>query len=151
MEDLLCPGCAHPMEEMSREPTLSGCTSCGSLWVDAAMLEAVKADTVAKEARLFIAQIETKASQQNGAERLGGYRDGPHQRTCPTCAEILKAKSPFGTKLEIDVCEAHGVFLDRREFQAYETAIVVHGALLEERQRGAKGLGVFAEIAKKNS
>jgi Zn-finger nucleic acid-binding protein len=103
-----CPRCNIAMEkvEIARTP-LEECLRCGGLWVDVSNFERICSDTEAREAATGLrlpppVPIDTRA----------------HYLKCPTCTNLMNRMNYASRSgIIINVCGAHGVWLDRDEIR----------------------------------
>ncbi|WP_394843172.1 zf-TFIIB domain-containing protein [Pendulispora brunnea] len=109
-ENLKCPHCSgQPLYEGTRgTSTLHGCGICGGVWVgnDLAkrMFERLDADAIA------LADLASRNSVPHPIRN--------REPRCPLCKKTLRRITVDQTLIEIDLCDEHGTWFDRYEFQA---------------------------------
>lgn len=144
---LECPRCAESLQTLRLgSTTVRECAACGGLWVDPASLQAL-CDT--REANAGIAsELASRVPTQAATPDTVRYIP------CPRCAKLMNRVNFAKTSgVVMDVCKAHGVWLDRGELQRVVGFVELGGLaaarerdrqlLIEERKRlnAAKGTG----------
>ena len=118
-----CPGCAGAFASVTLGGiTVLECAGCDGVWVAADAFERLCADAEAQAAVLH--RAANHAPRGTKAERKVRYRP------CPECGKMMNRVN-FGrmSGAVVDVCRAHGTFLDAGELQ--QIATFVHGGGLE--------------------
>ena len=119
-----CPGCGTPLRTVTVGDTpLLECPQCDGLWVDAELFERVCADREAQTAVLH------RFTRPNAVpERAIRYRP------CARCGKIMN-RINFGrlSGTVVDVCRAHGTFLDPGELHQI-VSFIQEGGLDRARQ-----------------
>ena len=126
-EQLKCPGCGAALAFVAIGAVpLVECGACDGVWVAAEAFEQLCADREAQAAVLHRAAARTAGAVK--AERKLRYRP------CPRCGKMMN-RINFGriSGAVVDVCRAHGTFLDAGELQ--QIAAFIHEGGLE-RARG---------------
>ena len=132
-----CPRCQAPLRERAcGERTLTECSGCGGLWLAASVLEDLCG--AAERAAIASAAPSTPPPAAPLAARAGkpsATEDKVMYRPCPGCGELM-ARRNFGgsSRVVIDVCRLHGVWLDPQELERV-LAWVRAGGPERERQR----------------
>ena len=147
--DGACPDCRTPF--VARQAGVVGfseCARCGGLFVTKDEFDAIAADAATRE----------RARALDEAPAATPAPPGFHYRPCPVCRKLMN-RSNFGggSGVIVDVCGAHGVFLDRGELTRIVDFIEKGGwervkkreiqrmeedaAALESRRRAAESLG----------
>jgi Zn-finger nucleic acid-binding protein len=106
-----CPACGRGSLEpaqLGALGTLECCRSCGGLWANAAalgeLLEAAAGGVLGFEPR----EVDLLWEGEQTPAR-------PSYLRCPQCAEMMVRRAHTGAKVVLDVCTAHGLWLDRGE------------------------------------
>lgn len=114
-----CPACGGALRERDvGAHRMTECGGCGGLWLAAALLEE-------------LAGAAERAGIAGGAQRDGGAvlrdaGDAPREpaaprvvyRPCPACRELMQRRNHGGSSgVVVDVCRAHGVWLDAHELE----------------------------------
>jgi Zn-finger nucleic acid-binding protein len=101
-----CPACHIPLIVVEREGIeVDWCLECKGLWFDEGELEL----------------LGQKAGRKLESEDLGrrdGDEVGPGDRKCPRCRRRMQRLSlgtATGSDVEVDRCDAHGLWLDHGE------------------------------------
>ncbi len=138
-EGSACPGCGNVFLAVALGGiTLLECAACDGVWVAADAFERLCAD---REAQAAVLHRDAGQSQRPGkAERSVRYRP------CPQCGKMMNRVN-FGriSGAVVDVCRAHGTFLDSGELQQI-AAFIRDGGL--ERARGRQIEDLRLEQAK---
>jgi Zn-finger nucleic acid-binding protein len=139
---LRCPRCATGMPERPIGPGVAaGCTSCGGLWLDTAVVERMRA--VHDEA------LEAELARPFGAVFVAGATPNRHAAiSCPVCGGPTRRLEIVDTIHGVDVCDAHGTWFDRHELRAFieaETAARAGDVTPEDMQAAGVG-GFFARL-----
>ncbi len=103
-----CPRCQVPLRHIAFGTTCAEeCSRCRGLWMPAADFDRICSDTEAQTAASGYAQIPVQAMKE---EEL--------YPPCPTCADRM-ARQNFARRsgIMINVCRAHGVWLDGDELR----------------------------------
>jgi Zn-finger nucleic acid-binding protein len=105
------------------------CPACDGLWLDAAAFERICADRESQAAVLH-----RRAEPSPAVEHRVSYRP------CVTCGTMMNRVN-FGqiSGVIVDVCRAHGTFLDAGELQRIVT-FIQEGGLERTRQRQLENL-----------
>ena len=91
-----CPSCSKEMMALEfKDVEADYCPSCWGCWLDQGELELISG----RPALSF-------SSQTKG------------QRPCPHCRKKMQIKSLSKTRVEVDVCPGHGLWLDKGELQS---------------------------------
>ncbi len=144
-----CPDCRQAL--VARRAGVVGfseCARCGGLFLTREAFDAVAGDAATRE----------RARALDETPRAAPAEPGFHYRPCPVCRKLMN-RSNFGggSGVIVDVCRAHGAFLDRGELTRIVDFIEKGGwervrkreiqrmeedaAALESRRRAAEGLG----------
>ena len=126
-EGSACPGCGSVLASVALGPiALLECAACDGVWVPADAFERLCADREAQAAVLHRRAGQSQRAVK--AERKLRYRP------CPQCGKMMNRVN-FGriSGAVVDVCRAHGTFLDSGELQQI-AAFIGDGGL--ERARG---------------
>ncbi|WP_394834405.1 zf-TFIIB domain-containing protein [Pendulispora rubella] len=108
--NLECPHCTgRPLYEGTQgSSALHGCGICGGVWIgnDLArrMFERLDMDAIA------LADLAARKSVPHPVPK--------REPKCPVCHGSLRRITVDQTLIEIDLCDAHGTWFDRYEFQA---------------------------------
>jgi Zn-finger nucleic acid-binding protein len=96
-----CLNCGTPMElaETATGHALEICDGCGSAWMEVAT---------------FLADLRD-AQPALAVDELVEHNDGTPRRPCPRCG--VKMSIVWLEFLQLDQCDAHGVWFDRGELQ----------------------------------
>ena len=138
---LPCPRCAaFLVEKRARDTVLSGCRSCGGIWLDAA--------TVARLRSARDEEIDA-AARRIKPDFVGSQ--GPDRAApiaCPVCRQSLRRTSIPGTSHVVDVCDAHGTWFDRAEADELEVFVHAFEALRagEAIPEAGPPRGLFAKL-----
>jgi Zn-finger nucleic acid-binding protein len=131
---LMCPRCALALRDVrSDESVLHGCTSCGGVWLDRAVVERLS--------RARDPDLERAAGRI-----LGLMRPPPGLRDplicCPVCAAPLRRTEIANSVSQIDVCDAHGTWFDRNEVVTFaEASAEARAGEVSEDDLRAAGVG----------
>ncbi len=108
---LSCPRCHQPMQALRLGATSTReCAACGGLWLDPPSLQQL-AD--AREERAAV--VSTLAARIVVSTAHG---DDVRYIPCPSCARLMNRMNfAHSSGVILDVCKAHGVWLDRGELQ----------------------------------
>jgi Zn-finger nucleic acid-binding protein len=121
---LACPGCRQPLRQVTVGATsLLECPGCDGLWIDAARFEQVCADRAAQAAVLHRFPQERPSLERE-----------IHYRPCARCGKLMN-RINFGrlSGTIVDVCRAHGTFLDPGELHQI-VDFIQQGGLERARQ-----------------
>ena len=121
---IACPACREALRQVTVGATpLLECPRCDGLWVDAALFEQVCADRAAQAAVLHRFPQERPAVERE-----------IHYRPCARCGKLMN-RINFGriSGTVVDVCRAHGTFLDPGELHQI-VAFIQAGGLDRARQ-----------------
>ena len=104
-----CPRCGVALfEGRSNDVTLCACGSCGGVWLD---------NEVARRlVRACPPEAERLADLAADYATVLGVPAGPAD--CPVCRATMRRVMVPPTSVEVDACDAHGTWFDRRELQA---------------------------------
>jgi Zn-finger nucleic acid-binding protein len=93
-----------------------------------------------EEVREFLAQLEDETLRSSNDDLVP-----PGQRECPICKNEMAVDEEY--RVAIDVCEEHGIWLDRGELSSV-VARVKSGERIQRRKaiRAAKRDGKYAGI-----
>lgn len=129
-----CPGCGGALVVKSHEPVeIDECTACGGMWLDDGELELLAPRPTLERIHL-----------QTIARRLAEMRQPPAPvvyRRCPRCDQSMNRVN-FGrvSGVVIDLCTAHGVWLDAGELERIRAFMAAGGMELgAEQQRRDRG------------
>lgn len=128
-----CPGCGSPLASVALGGiTLLECAACDGVWISADDFERLCADRESQAAVLHRAGTETAKPART--ERKVKYRP------CPHCGKLMNRVN-FGriSGAVVDVCRAHGTFLDTGELQQI-AAFIRDGGLERSRDRQIEDL-----------
>lgn len=134
-EGSACPGCAGLFASVALGGiTLLECAACDGVWVSADDFERLCADRESQAAILHRAGTQTARPART--ERKVKYRP------CPQCRKLMNRVN-FGriSGAVVDVCRAHGTFLDSGELQQI-AAFIREGGLQRARDRQIEDLRV---------
>ena len=128
-----CPRCAVPLFcGIADEITLEGCGVCGGIWLDNEATQAI-----ANVAAPHAVELADRAAAHATVKNVATNEDLP----CPVChATMVRASA--GAGIVIDICNAHGTWLDAGELRA----VVVERMRLadEASRRSARQLEIAA-------
>jgi len=133
---LVCPGCKGAMSEVAAGALMiDHCVACGGVWYDRGELDqAIEAE---------------KQKKQELWEHLPGgdpQRDTKVvYRSCPICRQAMLRK--LKKRVVIDVCGAHGAFLDAGELEAIAQHKEVVQPEAKPKARVPRTAGYDAELA----
>lgn len=119
-----CPGCHTPLRTvMVGETALLECPACDGLWVDTELFERLCAD---REAQAAVLHRFTRAK--------AAPEPAVRYRPCARCGTIMNRMN-FGrlSGTVVDVCRAHGTFLDPGELHQI-VSFIQEGGLDRARQ-----------------
>lgn len=106
---MTCPACGGVLEKHEHGYVLSGCTACGGIFADTATAKMVH-DGMRKHLLAAAAgNIEADAARGEGPPEGAARR-------CPTCRGNMEVRAWHA--VNVDVCDAHGVWFDRGELVA---------------------------------
>jgi Zn-finger nucleic acid-binding protein len=111
---LQCPRCDVPLFEGTRGIfTLQGCGQCGGIWLDN------------DASRRIVQRYEPSAAHLADLAAKNASTIGVPDTSakCPVCSELLRRVSAPPTRIQLDVCTAHGTWFDRRELQMVMQAL----------------------------
>jgi len=127
-----CPdcGCLMPPREVGAVP-LAECPHCNGLWVPGDRFEALVARAV-EAAR----EAETSALLGRPPRRTGGTPTiQVRYRKCPVCEAFMQRRNYRKCSgVILDVCRAHGTWLDADELEAIAGFILSNGGVPPEPQ-----------------
>jgi Zn-finger nucleic acid-binding protein len=104
-----CPQCKDPLVEITHdEISALGCRGCGGTWIENETMT-----------RVIYALEPSSIEVGDDAAKMARMPFPPHAASppCPTCHTPMRTEILAGTDVEVDVCEAHGTWLDRGELQ----------------------------------
>jgi Zn-finger nucleic acid-binding protein len=140
-----CPRCSEALTavEVAKMP-LEECMRCGGLWVDVATFDRICADSEAQAA----------ASGMQLPPAPAGMRDAKvHYLKCPQCQNLMNRKNyAEHSGIILNVCRAHGVWLDRDEIREIIEFVRAGGldrarqAEIEELQRTRSSLAAHNSL-----
>ena len=108
--NLLCPRCGGQLYAgHTHNHVIHGCGHCGGVWLDAETSARV-IDTACQAT----VQLAQQASQHGQAEVDTSTQ---HALACPTCQGTMRTTRVAKAWLDIDSCDAHGVWYDRGELE----------------------------------
>jgi Zn-finger nucleic acid-binding protein len=110
MEQLLCPKCNSPMEQVKVEATqVDRCTSCRGLWFDALEDQDIRG-------------AEAAENLDTAAEPPKPVKGDKSTVNCPRCkTRMFRMVDRMGRRIQYESCpQCHGKFLDAGEFRALE-------------------------------
>jgi Zn-finger nucleic acid-binding protein len=112
--ELPCPACSAPMGAHAVAGIgLNACGSCGGLWVPEGRLEDLLAR--ARESQPAAAPSEAPTARVRGGNPA---RQRVEYRRCPECdASMLRHNFQRRSGIIVDVCQAHGSWLDADELE----------------------------------
>jgi Zn-finger nucleic acid-binding protein len=122
--ELPCPACGAALEEVSApDAVFHVCSRCAGVWIDNAVSTLLREAMLSREALVHANDAARRAAEHASA---GPYRGAGTARTterrCPVCSEMLSVVFLDAAALHLDVCAAHGTFLDEGELQTvYQT------------------------------
>ncbi len=125
---LACPRCSEPLQALRLgATTVRECAACGGLWVDPATLQQLSdaREEHAGVTSALAAHVPTSAAAPDTVRYI----------PCPQCAKLMnRVNFARSSGVVMDVCKAHGVWLDRGELQRV-VGFVEHGGLSAARER----------------
>jgi Zn-finger nucleic acid-binding protein len=110
MEQLQCPKCKSPMEQVQVEATqVDRCTSCRGLWFDALEDQDIRG-------------AEAAETLDSAAEPPKPAKGDKSTFDCPRCkTRMFRMVDRMGRRIQYESCpQCHGKFLDAGEFHALE-------------------------------
>ncbi len=109
-----CPRCEKPLQAvMIAGIDLEECRDCGGIWLDAASFEQICADREMQEKAAIYPAPPRSPAPEGTAGRPQRY-----YVPCPVCGELMNRKNFADCSgIVVDVCKAHGLWLDRLELQ----------------------------------
>lgn len=124
---LPCPRCKESLQALRLgATTVRECAACGGLWLDPATLQAL---CDAREEHAGV--VSTLAARVPTQPAPDTVRYIP----CPRCAKLMnRVNFARASGVVMDVCKAHGVWLDRGELQRV-VGFVDQGGLAVARER----------------
>jgi Zn-finger nucleic acid-binding protein len=142
---LACPRCSEPLQALRLgATTVRECAAGGGLWVDPSTLQKLSdaREEHAGVTSALAAHAPTSATPPDTVRYI----------PCPQCAKLMnRVNFARSSGVVMDVCKAHGVWLDRGELQRVVGFVEQGGLsaarereqLVEERRRldAAKGAG----------
>ena len=136
-----CPACNAPLEpHLVDGQILERCGDCGGEYCDHAALRSV-----------LSAHLPPVGARGAGYHRPSPLSDPVRYRRCPACNEpMLRQNFRETSGVVVDVCSAHGIWLDRGELAmlvefASTGALVEAERRLRERADARKRLDEFAQ------
>lgn len=135
---LKCPRCREEMQALRLGATaVRECAACGGLWLEPEQLQQL---ANAREAQAEVMNVLT--TRMPTVTVMDTVRYVP----CPTCGKLMnRSNFAHSSGVVLDVCKAHGVWLDRGELQRVLEFIGAGGLaaarrrdeerLIEEQQR----------------
>ena len=141
---LACPACESPMKPSRvADVALSECAQCHGLWVPGARFdELIRRAAEARRA----AAIPPSPRVHGGNPNARPLR----YRKCPECAAFMLRKNfRRSSGVVIDVCHAHGTWLDADEIEEIAGFILSGGQTseaLENEHRNAEALAAAASL-----
>ena len=125
---LVCPRCSEPLQALRLgATTVRECAACGGLWVDPATLQKLSdaREEHAGVTAALAAHVPTSAAAPDTVRYI----------PCPQCAKLMnRVNFARSSGVVMDVCKAHGVWLDRGELQRV-VGFVEQGGLSAARER----------------
>jgi Zn-finger nucleic acid-binding protein len=125
-----CPGCNVPLEpEIVGGQPFERCRRCGGEYFSHQALE-----------ELLAAHAGQSGANGAGYRRPSPFSDPVRYRKCPSCREpMLRRNFRESSGVVVDVCAAHGVWLDQGELASL-IEFAASGAMAEaERRSGERG------------
>ena len=124
---LNCPRCSSPLQALALAAVhVRECSACGGLWVDPDALQ--KLCDAHEEHTGVVSALESRMPSSTAAQDTIRYIP------CPQCAKLMnRVNFAHSSGVIMDVCKAHGVWLDRGELQRV-MGFVDHGGLAAARQ-----------------
>lgn len=106
-----CPRCLRPLLEVRAGAfAMEQCAGCSGLWMPLETFDQVCADAEASAAAL---QLSVSRGEGEDERELSKYPK------CPTCADAMgRVNYARRSGVFINICRAHGVWLDRDELRA---------------------------------
>jgi Zn-finger nucleic acid-binding protein/RNA polymerase subunit RPABC4/transcription elongation factor Spt4 len=103
-----CPRCNVPLVDVQVASTpLEECTRCGGLWIDVSSFEFICSNAEARQAATGLL-VPSPAELDPNVRYL----------KCPQCANLMNRMNYASRSgIVINVCRAHGVWLDRNEMR----------------------------------
>ena len=131
MQQLQCPKCKSPMEQVQVETTqVDRCTACRGLWFDALEDQDIRGRDAAET-------LDTTAASDPASPPAKGKQSAID---CPRCkTRMIHMVDRMGKRIQYESCpRCHGKFLDAGEFRALEPRSVkdTMRRLLKGKQRG---------------
>jgi Zn-finger nucleic acid-binding protein len=123
----LCPRCRVALHDVTvGDAALRECQTCGGVWLDAAVFEAIRSD---KERQ---AAVLGRVSKVRGTPKKD---DRLRYVPCPDCSRLMN-RFNFAriSGVIVDACKGHGTWLDRDELQRI-VEFIRDGGLDEARRR----------------
>ncbi len=106
--DRLCPRCSNKLQAMSVADTpLDECVECGGLWIDISHFDYICSNTAAQEAATGLRLPPPPK-----------FDPAVHYLKCPQCRKLMnRVNYARRSGVIIDICRAHGIWLDRDEMR----------------------------------
>lgn len=122
-----CPRCASPLQALALAAVaVRECSACGGLWLDPNGLQ--KLCDAHEEHAAVVSALESRVPANATAQDTVRYIP------CPQCRKLMnRVNFAHSSGVIMDVCKAHGAWLDRGELQRV-MAFVDHGGLAAARQ-----------------
>src|SRR4051812_34372909 len=110
-----CPRCNVALEaHQAPRVLLYGCAGCGGLWLDGEasrrVVEAIDPNVVS-------------AADDESRRARSLQVDVAKAAPCPVCTQPMKRMPIEQARVDVDACEAHGVWFDRDELQRVIRAV----------------------------
>jgi Zn-finger nucleic acid-binding protein len=148
-----CPGCGLGLVALTElDAVFGGCTRCGGMWLNNVAGKMLMDGALSVAARDFARQVSARTPAATDA---GAYRSAARgARSCPVCEGPLTPTTLPARTIEIDVCAAHGAYLDGSEIGAIwaETTVlaaersIAEDARIAAEQRRMKMDAAFASF-----
>lgn len=127
---LTCPRCEQglTLAYVSGTP-LHECGICGGIWLDTKSFQGI-CDSQEQQVQVLV-----YPTQYGQNEPLNSFQSKRFYIPCPECGELMNQKNFSGCSgVIVDLCKAHGIWLDRQELQKI-IQFIQNGGLHKAREK----------------
>jgi Zn-finger nucleic acid-binding protein len=116
MTELLCIHCSSPLNALELEgQSVVACPTGHGVWLSRSQLDSLTEDNT-DDASDEAEQTAWSASADAPDEMSSG-----RFRPCPVCSKTLRKDNwKYGSGVVVDVCDAHGIWVDKNEIDHIE-------------------------------